>query len=245
MRQQIRNRASIIKVCVSGGVMSLHDDPEHRQFSSAELRAFVEEAALADRAVMAHAHGKAGIMAAVEAGVHTIEHGTFVDEDAALAMRERDVMLVPTRTAIDLVNNNPGLMTPESAAKAARVVDSHAQGVAAAHAAGVAIAAGSDLAGSGRHHPWGLASMRQEASKLRGLGLSASDAVASATAQGPLTLGPQAPRTGQLVTGYDGDVLAVDFNPLDETEKLGVPDHVVAVYEQGRLEHHRRPEPVP
>jgi imidazolonepropionase-like amidohydrolase len=79
-REQLRRNAKVIKVCASGGVLSEVDDPIHQQFTLAELRAIVEVAGLADRVVAAHCHGKPGIMAALKAGVHTIEHGTYLDD---------------------------------------------------------------------------------------------------------------------------------------------------------------------
>lgn len=88
VRSQLRLNAKAIKICASGGVMSEVDDPIHQQFSAEELRAIVEEAGRAERVVMAHCHGKPGIMAALEAGVHTIEHGSYLDQEAAVAMRE-------------------------------------------------------------------------------------------------------------------------------------------------------------
>ena len=81
--------------------MSELDHPVHQQFSDEELRAIVEEAGRAERVVMAHCHGKPGIMAALEAGVHTIEHGSYLDEEAAVAMREAGAILVPTRFIVE------------------------------------------------------------------------------------------------------------------------------------------------
>src|SRR5690606_22494511 len=100
VREQLRRNAKVIKICASGGVLSEVDHPIHQQFTAAELRAIVEVAGLAERAVAAHCHGKPGMMAALEAGVRTIEHGTYLDEEVAVAMRETGAILVPTRTII-------------------------------------------------------------------------------------------------------------------------------------------------
>jgi imidazolonepropionase-like amidohydrolase len=100
VREQLRKNAKVIKVCASGGVLSAVDDPIHQQFTVTELRAMVEVAGMADRIVAAHCHGKPGIMAALEAGVRTIEHGTYLDEEACQAMRELAAILVPTRTVV-------------------------------------------------------------------------------------------------------------------------------------------------
>ena len=101
VREQLRRGAAVIKVCASGGVLSEVDHPVHQQFTDAELRTIVEVAGLADRVVAAHCHGKPGIMAALRAGVATIEHGTYLDEEACDAMRETGTILVPTRTIIE------------------------------------------------------------------------------------------------------------------------------------------------
>src|SRR5437867_11203250 len=93
--------AAVIKVIASGAIASELDHPVHAQFSTEELEAIVAEAARADRVVAAHCHGKPGIMAALRAGCRTIEHGTFLDEEAADLMREREAIPVPTRLIID------------------------------------------------------------------------------------------------------------------------------------------------
>jgi imidazolonepropionase-like amidohydrolase len=86
VREMLRLGAQVIKVHASGGMLTALDDPNHQQFTDAELAAIVDEARRMDRAVAAHCHGKAGIMAALRAGAHTIEHGSWLDEEAAEAM---------------------------------------------------------------------------------------------------------------------------------------------------------------
>jgi imidazolonepropionase-like amidohydrolase len=97
VRRMLRLGAKVIKVHASGGVMSELDDPHLPQFSKPELEAIVDEATRMERLVGAHCHGKRGIMASLEAGVKTIEHGTYLDEEAADAMVETGAILVPTR----------------------------------------------------------------------------------------------------------------------------------------------------
>ena len=147
-REQLRRNAKLIKVCASGGILSELDDPIHQQFTLAELRAMVEVAAMADRAVAAHCHGKPGIMAALEAGVRTIEHGTYLDEEACAAMRETGAILVPTRMVMREALDASGL-PPYAARKLAAIIDRHAQAVTLAHQQGVIIAMGTDIAMSG------------------------------------------------------------------------------------------------
>ena len=101
VRKQLRMGAKVIKISRRGGCLARSATRSTRQFSDEELRAIVEEAGRAERVVMAHCHGKPGIMAALRAGCHTIEHGTFLDDEAAAAMREQGAVLVPTRFIVE------------------------------------------------------------------------------------------------------------------------------------------------
>ena len=103
VRRMLRLGAKVIKIHASGGVMSELDDPHLPQFSMAELEAIVDEATRMERLVGAHCHGKRGIMAALEAGVKTIEHGTYLDEETADAMVETGAILVPTRFIVEFL----------------------------------------------------------------------------------------------------------------------------------------------
>ena len=98
VRLQLRKGARLIKICGTGGAGSLLDDPQNRQFSDTELRAFIDEAERAQLIVAAHCHGRDGILACVKAGVRTIEHGTYLDDELIDEMKKRDVILVATRT---------------------------------------------------------------------------------------------------------------------------------------------------
>src|SRR5205807_10130502 len=149
VRAQLRLGARLIKVCTSGGILSELDHPQHQQFSDEELRAIVEEAGRAERVVAAHCHGKAGIMAALRAGVRTIEHGSYLDDECCDAMRETDAILVPTRTIIEdmlAARDVKGLVPPYAMAKLDAVADLHAQAVTRAYEHGVTIAMGTDIA---------------------------------------------------------------------------------------------------
>ena len=91
--------ADVIKVATSGGVLSPRDDPRHPHFSPAELEVLVAEANAAGRFVMAHAQGAEGIKNAVRAGIRSIEHGIFLDDEAIELMLERGTWFVPTLIA--------------------------------------------------------------------------------------------------------------------------------------------------
>lgn len=132
VRTQIRRGAKVIKVHATGGVMSRIDSPMAPQFSAPELKAMVEEANKAGLLVAAHCHGKVGIMNALRAGVKTIEHGSYLDEEAIGLMKEKDAMLVATRTILAVGLTHPKNMAPESYKKLVEVADAHKKSYAAA-----------------------------------------------------------------------------------------------------------------
>lgn len=233
VREQLRLDAKVIKVCASGGVTSVVDDPIHQQFTVAELRAIADVAGMADRVVAAHCHGKPGIMAALEAGVRTIEHGTYLDGEACSAMRDAGAVLVTTRTII--VEALESAAMPDHAMEKLRgIADRHAKAVSLAHDYGVTIASGTDIGISGDGLPVSWGRNGHEVPLLVEAGLSPLRAIEAATANGPLTLGPQAPRSGQLIEGYDADVLTLDANPLGDVAALSDPDRVTGVWKAGR-----------
>ncbi len=228
VRKQLRKGARVIKFCASGGVMSEVDHPIHQQFSLEEMTTIVEEAARADRVVAAHCHGKPGIMAAIEAGVRTIEHGSYLDEEAADAMLETGAILVPTRHVIEALLQRKDVMPPYAYAKMVMVADHHRDALQLAISKGVTIALGTDIFVSGSY---GVNSV--EARHLIEAGMTPLQAIESATANGPLTVGPQAALTGQLIDGYDADVIAFDGNPLEDSSVWGDARRVTHVWKQG------------
>ena len=233
VREQLRRNAKVIKVHASGGVLSEVDHPIHQQFTEAELRAMVEVAGMADRVVAAHCHGKPGMMAALRAGVRTIEHGTYLDEEAAAAMRETGAVLVATRTIIRELLAAEGV--PVYAAEKLKVVaERHAEALAIARQAGVTMAAGSDIALSGSHLPASWGRNGREPALLVECGLTALEAIEAATANGPATLGPQAPRAGMLLDGFDADVIVVDGDPAADISVLALPEMITHVWKAGR-----------
>jgi len=236
-RKQLRRNAKVIKVCASGGVMSEVDHPIHQQFSAEELRAIVEEAARAERIVMAHCHGKPGIKAALDAGVVTIEHGTYLDEETAVQMKEQETILVPTRFIVErLLAGGKTSGLPEYAyRKLVEIADRHMQAISLAHDAGVRIALGTDIATSGADSavPWGANG--EEVVYLERAGMSPLEIIEAATANGPMTLGPQAPHSGQLAAGFDADIIAVSSDPTTEIAVLADPKNVVKVWKAGTL----------
>ncbi|RJO70055.1 amidohydrolase family protein [Nocardia panacis] len=235
VRLQLRLGARVIKVCTSGGVISEVDHPGHQQFSTDELRAIVEEAARAERVVAAHCHGRAGILAALEAGCRTIEHGTEIDADIAAAMRESGAILVPTRTVYEGFLARKDMLPPAAVRKLEEVADRHRAALVTAHEAGVRIAAGTDLGVCASDSPLAWGRHGAEFAHLVAAGLDPLAAIEAGTATAPLTLGPQAPRSGRLAAGYDADVLALSANPLDDIGVLARPEAITHVWKGGAL----------
>lgn len=229
VRRQLRKGAAVIKVCASGGVVSVLDDPVHQQFSVEELRAIVAEAGRADRVVAAHCHGKPGIMAALEAGVTTIEHGTWLDEQAAEAMVAAGAILVPTRFVVDELRALEDQVPDHVARKIELVADVHAEAMRVAVDVGVTIAMGTDIFLSGARY----GRNGREVRHLVEAGMTPLDAIESATANGPATLGPLAPDSGRLAVGHDADVITLDFDPLADLDAWGDPDRVTHVFKAG------------
>ena len=229
VRSNLRLGASVIKVCASGGVMSEVDHPIHQQFSHEELVAIVQEAARAERFVAAHCHGLPGILAALRAGVQTIEHGSYLDEEAADMMIAQGAIYVPTRFVIDTLLRQQDKLPRYAYEKGQMVADHQAAAMKLAIAKGVTIAMGTDIFVSG--DLYGRNSL--EIALLQDAGMTALEAIEAATANGPDTLGPQAPLSGQLKEGYDADVIAIDFNPLEDASGWGDPERVTHVWKAG------------
>jgi len=153
VRELVRDGADVIKVATSGGVLSPRDEPSHAHFRSDELEMLVAEANAAGRAVMAHAQAADGIKAAVRAGIRSIEHGIYLDDEAIALMLERGTWLVPTLSAPAAVMAAADSGVPVSGAvrrKAAEVVEVHLESFRRAVDAGVKVAMGTD-SGVGPH----------------------------------------------------------------------------------------------
>jgi imidazolonepropionase-like amidohydrolase len=234
VREQLRLGARVIKVCASGGVLSELDHPIHQQFTTPELRRIVEIAALADRVVAAHCHGKPGIIAALEAGVATIEHGTYLDDECCDGMLETGAILVPTRTIVADIMANKESVPDYAFAKLEVIAAIHAEAVRRAHARGVTIAMGTDIGVSTAGAPTSWGTNGAELAHLVELGLTPLEAIEAATAVAPRTLGPQAPLSGQLTAGYDADVIALSGDPIADIAVLTDPAAVVGVWTGGR-----------
>lgn len=230
VRRMLRLGAKVIKVHASGGVMSELDDPHLPQFSLEELEAIVDEATRMERLVGAHCHGKRGVMNALEAGIKTIEHGTYLDEEAADAMIEAEAILVPTRFIISflMAEGEKRGMPDYAKKKMAETAEYHKDAISLAVEKGVKIALGTDIWGTGL---WGRNG--EEVALMAECGMSPLQAIEAATANGPDTLGPQAPNSGVLAEGKDADVICVSGDPTTDVSVLGSPDNITHVFKNG------------
>ena len=146
VRETIKFGATVVKICATGGVMSKGDDPQASQYSLDEMKAIVADAHRLGRRVAAHAHGAQGIRFAVEAGVDSIEHGSYIDDGSIALMKRKGTYLVPTLTTQDwlLQHIHDKDTPPWAAAKQPAVAAAAMKNIAHAIARGVKVALGTD-----------------------------------------------------------------------------------------------------
>ncbi|KQY37215.1 MULTISPECIES: metal-dependent hydrolase family protein [Nocardia] len=206
VRYQIKHGAQLIKVCVSGGVMSLTGAPGAQHYSSEELRAIVDEAHRRGLRVASHTHGADAVRAAVEAGIDCIEHGFLIDDDAIALMVERGTYLVPTTRLADAMDVSKA--PPELQAKAAQMFPLARTSVLAAYKAGVKIAVGTDAPAI----PHGRNADELVALVDRGMSPLAVLRAATLTAAELIDVTDR----GRLAEGLLADIIAVPGDPLQD-----------------------------
>jgi imidazolonepropionase-like amidohydrolase len=235
VRLNLRRGARLIKVFTSGGIMSRDDELQYQQFSDEELKVIVEEAKRMGMICAAHAVGKAGIMAAINAGFKVIEHNSYADSEVFEAMKKNDVMLVATITPLQSILDNKDKYPPTTYEKAASVAKAHKAAYRAAVKAGVKCAIGSDLFGGiGTALSPGLNGLEVPLAVEVG-GMTNLEAIQAATANGPCTVGSNAPKSGQVKEGYNADLLGLMENPSDDIDVLKNPKKIVYIWKGGRL----------
>lgn len=227
VREEVKYGADVIKISATGGVLSKGDSPEATQFSDEEIRAIVIEAHRLGRKVAAHAHGAAGIKQAVLAGVDSIEHGSFIDDEAIRLMKEKGTYLVPTLYLADwFIENYQRMRVPEFMVEKAKVVMPAArQNIARAFKAGVKVAFGTDAA----VYPHGL-NAREFAVMVK-LGLTPMQSIQAATVNAADLLG-WSDRIGSIEAGRFADIIAVSGDPLADVTTL---EHVTFVMKGGQV----------
>lgn len=227
VREEVKYGVSVIKIVATGGVLSKGDSPEATQFSDEEIRAVVTEAHRLGRKVAAHAHGAAGIKQAVLAGVDSIEHGSYIDDEAIRLMKEKGVYLVPTLYLADwFMENAPKFGVPDFMIEKGKVVMPAARrNVAHAFKQGVKVAFGTDAA----VYPHGL-NAREFAVMVK-LGMTPMQAIQSATTNAADLLG-WSDRVGSIEAGRLADIIAVTGDPTADVTTL---ERVNFVMKGGRV----------
>jgi imidazolonepropionase-like amidohydrolase len=228
VRYQIKYGADVIKTCATGGVLSEGDAVGATQYTFEELKAMVDEANKLERKVAAHAHGTEGIKIAVRAGVSSIEHGSFLDQEGARLMKQHGTYLVPTLSAAEAVERfaKTGVLKGLRAEKALAAAAAVRNAIKLAVANKVPIALGTDAGvvphGTNTHEfvlmvEWG--------------GMSAMDAIVAGTSSGAKLLGWDK-HLGTLTAGKWADIVAVSGDPSRNIENI---QKVVFVMKNGMI----------
>ena len=215
VRQNIKYGADLIKFMASGGVLSKGDNPQASQYTLEEMKAIVSDAHRLGRKVAAHAHGAQAILWASEAGVDSIEHGSYIDDAAIAEMKQNGTYLVPTLYLGDwfLENAERNHVPDFLLAKAKAVMPAARQNIAHAFASGVKVAFGTDAA----VYPHGL-NAREFAVMVK-LGLTPLQAIQAATINAADLLGWSG-KVGTLEPGAWADIVAVDGDPVKDVTTL-------------------------
>jgi imidazolonepropionase-like amidohydrolase len=230
-REVLRAGAEVLKVMVTGGVMSANDRPEFTQFTREELKAVVEEAQFRGGIkVMAHAHGAEGIKNAVKAGIYSIEHGTYADKEACQMMAQAGTYLVPTFVVINLNREKAlqGELPEYSRQGAIEIAKVHKENMKMAYDMGVNIVAGTDC-GVVEH---GLNLL--ELNYLCDLGMEPMEAIQAATKKAAECLGWQ-DKVGTLEKGKLADIVVVKKDPLDDIGSLTDKENILMVIKDGKI----------
>jgi len=211
VRQRYKEGSDVIKITATGGVLSYAKSGDAPQFTVEEIRAVVDTAKDYGYKVAAHAHGKEGIRRAVEGGVTSIEHGTYLDEEVMTLMKKRGTWYVPTISAGKFVAEKakidgyfPEIIRPKAARIGSQIADTFAR----AYRAGVRIGFGTDQ---------GVAPHGQNAKEFVYMveaGMPAAAALQAARFNAAEVLG--ASDLGQIAPGFHADVVAVSGNPLSD-----------------------------
>ena len=230
VREVIRAGADVIKICTTGGVLSPRSNPRHPHFRDEELEMCVAEAEAADMFVMAHAQATAGIKNAVRAGIRSIEHGIYLDDEAIQMMLDAGTYLVPTLLApvgvLEAVER--GLDVPAFMVDKTRMVlEAHSRSIRAAADAGVKIAMGTDSGVT--PHGQNL----RELALMRDVGMTDVEVLVASTRTAAELMGLE-DRLGTLEAGKLADVLVLDGTELDVGN---LQPRVDRVYQEGRLVH--------
>ena len=231
-RAILRAGADVIKLMSTGGVLSPSDEPGHTQFTPEEIAIMVQEAAAAGKTCMAHAQGTQGIKNAVNAGVASIEHGIWLDDEVMAEMKRRGTFLVPTLVAPLWVLRNaekaPGSVLPQSVRKTKEVMADHKASITRAVAAGVRIAMGTD-SGVGPH-----GCNAEELERMVECGMTTMQAIVATTKTASECIYTQTD-AGTLEPGKLADLLILDGDPLADITVLQDKARLALIMQGGRV----------
>lgn len=232
VREVLRAGADVVKVCSTGGVLSPTDHPEFTQFTVEELAVMVQEAEFRrGLKVMAHAQGLEGIRNAVLAGIHSIEHGMFLDDEVIELMLDRGVYLVPTLLAPLAVIEAAavsGAMPEYGVRKARETIEIHNESITKAYEAGVKIAMGTD-AGVMPH-----GTNLRELGLMCNIGMSPMESLVATTKVAAECLG-WGDRLGTLTPGKLADVVVTGVDPLADIRTLENVENIKLVMKDGQV----------
>jgi imidazolonepropionase-like amidohydrolase len=223
VREVIRAGADVIKICTTGGVLSPEDEPTSSQFLPDEIELIVAEARASGLEVMSHAQGTNGIKNALKAGVRSIEHGIYLDDEAIDLMLDQGAYLVPTLIAPLGVLEAPEGIPESSLRKAREVIEVHRRSIGRAYEAGVKIAMGTDsgVTAHGRN--------LEELIHMVEVGMSPMDAIVASTRVAAENLGIGS-STGTVEPGKSADLIALGSDPLADIKVFGDPAKVTGVW---------------
>jgi imidazolonepropionase-like amidohydrolase len=231
VRFQVKYGADVIKFCASGGVLSLADEVDTPQLTLEEMTALCDEAHRLRKKVACHCHGDRAARDAVEAGVDSIEHGSFLSTDTLSLMKARGTYLIPTLMAPDSLMPNLAKLPPEIAAKAVAANESLSKTFAEALKIGVKVGFGTD-SGVSRH-----GENAREFTLMVKFGMSPIAALKAATSVDAELLGLSR-SIGTLEPGKLADVVAVPGNPLED---IGATGRVAFVMKEGAVVVPKKP----
>jgi imidazolonepropionase-like amidohydrolase len=221
VREQVKRGAQFIKFMATGGVTTPGTDPNAPAFTQAEMDALVDEAHRRGVHVAAHAHGAEGARAAVRAGVDTIEHGTFLDEETIDLLVAEDVILVPTLSAPYRIVRNADHVTDDALRKTNDVYERHIESFSNAVEAGVDVVGGTDAGTPFNYH----GANATEISFMAEYGMDPHDALAAMTGRAAEVIGLE--DAGTLEPGSFADFLVLEEDPLADLGALRDPETVV------------------
>ena len=233
VREVIKYGADVIKICATGGVLSKGDDPQASQYTLEEMKAIVADAHRLGRKVAAHAHGSQGILWATEAGVDSIEHGSYMNDEDIAAMKQHGNYFVPTAYLVDWMQEN-GHLPAFYAQKMKDVSVVEKTNAKKAIAAGVKIALGTDAA----VYPHGLNAHELDV-YVNQFGMTPLAALQSATLNAADLLGWTA-KVGSLEPGKWADIIAVSGDPMKDVRTL---QHVNFVMKSGTVYKNESAQP--